>query len=385
MLYAGTALGIYVSFDEGDHWHSLQLNLPHAPLTDIAVHGVDLAISTFGRALWVLDDVTPLRQFGTETDDMFHPVTFLKPADAIRTHWDTYQDTPLSVETPTGTNPPDGAILNYVLASKPVQELKLTVYDEAGKLIRSFTSNPPDDRLPPANVPDYWFAPKEALSRTLGLNRFVWDLRYAPPPALAFGYYGKLLDYTEYTLADHAIAGATPRRQPMAALVLPGTYTLELTVDGNAYKQTLRVKLDPRVAASASDLKAQAALLGRMDRGMTASYSIYGQLETLRTALKNVENGDVAKTLTATLDNIEKGTEAVPGIGPVNRDLARMQAGLINADARPSETVVESVRDLCRALDSDIQQWREMNTKTLPGWHLAGIPVVEVKVGQGCQ
>jgi photosystem II stability/assembly factor-like uncharacterized protein len=381
LLYAGTALGVYVSFDEGDHWQTLQLNLPHAPVTDITIHNSDLIVSTFGRALWVLDDVAPLRQFDSTMSTA--EADLLRPVDAIRTHWDTYQDTPLAAETPAGANPPDGAIIDYYLSSPP-QELSLAVYDADGKLVRAFASVVPPADLPPANVPKYWFAAAQGLTRITGLNRFVWDLRYAPPAALSFGYTGKLLKYTEYTLADHAIPGATPRRQPQAALVLPGSYTLELTAGGKKYRQPLAVKLDPRVQASAGDLEAQAKLLSRMDQGMTASYATYQQAEALRAALKSVSDAATVKTITTSLDELESGTDAAPGVGPVNRDLARLQASLINADERPSEPVLAAVRDACQALDADLGKWRELNNKTLRELKLESLRVANLSENAGC-
>ena len=206
LLYAGTDTGVFVSWDDGDHWQSLQLNLPATPVTDLQVHANDLVISTFGRALWILDDVTPLRDISPQiaANDAY----LFRPATAMRVRWDNYQDTPYPVETPAGQNPPDGAILDYFLKSAPTGEMTLTIYDDKGGEVAQFssTAKPPD--LPPANVPNYWFAPAVALSKAAGVNRFAWNLRYPPPLSLSYGYNGDLLAYTEYTTADHAIAGA---------------------------------------------------------------------------------------------------------------------------------------------------------------------------------
>ena len=113
LLYAGTDTGVFVSWDDGDHWQSLQLNLPPTPVTDLQVHANDLVISTFGRALWILDDVTPLREISPQitASDAY----LFRPATGMRVRWDNYQDTPYPVETPAGQNPPDGAIVDYFL------------------------------------------------------------------------------------------------------------------------------------------------------------------------------------------------------------------------------------------------------------------------------
>ncbi len=322
LLYAGTVSGVFVSFDDGDHWQSLQLNLPTATVTDLAIHGSDLVASTFGRALWILDDLSPLRQM----DDRIAGSTasLLLPETAWRMHWDNNPDTPLPPETPAGQNPPDGAILNYYLKSAPAGDITLTVIDEQGKAVRRFSSKPQPEDLPLPNVPSYWFAPPEALPKSPGMNRFVWNLRYPSPLALPYSYYGQMLKYTEYTLADDAIPGETPRRQPLGPFVLPGNYTVELNVHGQTYRQPLSVKLDPRVPASASDLTEQLDLENQIITGMAVSYDTFHQVEDLRTTLserqKNLagaaqvkEAVDAAKALDKKLEQIESGTRTAPG------------------------------------------------------------------------
>ncbi len=296
LLYAGTDTGVFVSWDDGDHWQSLQLNLPPTPVTDLQVHANDLVISTFGRALWILDDVTPLREISPQitASDAY----LFRPATGMRVRWDNYQDTPYPVETPAGQNPPDGAILDYFLKSAPTGEVTLTIYDDKGGEVNQFSSEakPPD--LLPANAPNYWFAPAVALPKAAGVNRFAWDLRYPPPLSLPYGYNGDLLGYTEYTMADHAIAGQTPRVQPQGPLVVPGNYTLELHAAGQILRQPLTIELDPRVHASQSDLEEQLDLAQQITRGMKTSYDAYLQVAALRKALAERQkalNGDELK------------------------------------------------------------------------------------------
>ena len=280
LLYAGTDTGVFVSWDDGDHWQSLQLNLPPTPVTDLQVHANDVAISTFGRALWILDDVTPLREMSPQIAAT--EAYLFRPATGMRVRWDNYQDTPYPVETPAGQNPPDGAILDYFLKSAPTGEVTLTIYDDKGHEVNQYSSEakPPD--LLPANAPNYWFAPPVALPKAAGVNRFAWNLRYPPPLSLPYGYNGDLLGYTEYTTADHAIPGQTPRVQPQGPLVVPGNYTLELRAAGQTLRQPLTIELDPRVHASQSELVEQLDLAQEISRGMKASYDAYMQVAALR-------------------------------------------------------------------------------------------------------
>src|SRR5262249_41767814 len=143
LLYAGTDTGVYFSWDDGDHWQPLSLNLPPTPITDLTVHGNDLVASTFGRSLWILDDVTPLRTLSAEM------TTYLfSPADHVRARWMNYQDTPFPAETPAGQNPPEGAIIDYYLKSAFNGDLILTIYDEKNEQVAQFTSNPKTAKLP---------------------------------------------------------------------------------------------------------------------------------------------------------------------------------------------------------------------------------------------
>ncbi len=146
MLFAGTETGVYISFDDGDHWQSLQLSLPTTSVRDLTIHGDDLVAATFGRGLWILDDISPLRQFSDDLQKS--PVHFFTPQNAIRTHWDNHPDTPLQVDTPSSQNPPDGAILYYSLASPPKDEITLDVFDQKGTRVRHLSSIPAKENLP---------------------------------------------------------------------------------------------------------------------------------------------------------------------------------------------------------------------------------------------
>ncbi|HSQ25431.1 MAG TPA: hypothetical protein VLN44_13490, partial [Pyrinomonadaceae bacterium] len=276
LLYGGTETGVYVSFDYGDHWQPLQLNLPTTSVRDLNVYGNDLIAATYGRGLWILDDISPLRQ----VDDL-RATALLKPANAIRARWDNHPDTPLSRDLAHSDNPPDGTIVYYYLKTSP-RNISLEIRDDHGNVVRTFSDKaaPRDPR--PKNVPEYWFAPPEALSTKPGLNRFVWDLQWPHPDTLAYSFRGRPLDYIEYTMPDHAIPGNTPMNQPPGPLVVPGRYELVLTVDGRVYKQPLTVTLDPRVHVSVEDLKAQLELAKSIDQWMNMSFVFYNAISKLR-------------------------------------------------------------------------------------------------------
>jgi len=273
LLYAGTENALYVSFDDGDHWQSLQLNFPATDVRDLAVHGNDLVAATYGRALWILDDLSPLRQASTEIAGA--NAYLMRPSTAIRVRWDNDQETPLPPETPAGKNPPDGAIFDYYLKSVPGGVLTLEIHDAQGKLVRRFTSLTPVTDSTPKNVPEYWFGPMPALSKNVGHNRFVWDLHYDSPETLPFSYYGNILNYIEYTLSDHAIPEDTPREQTLGPIAVPGKYEAVLIANGVLMKQPFTITLDPRVHVSQADLQKQLDAGNRIDAGLASSRVAY--------------------------------------------------------------------------------------------------------------
>ena len=390
LLYAGTGDAMYVSFDDGDHWQSLQLNLPAATVTDLDVHGDDLVASTFGRALWVLDDVTPLRQISRNTaQELVH---LFRPQQATRVHWDTNQDTPLPIETPAAKNPPDGAVIDYYLKSPPAEEIKLAIYDAQNSLVREYSSVAPAQDKLPYNVPDYWLAAPAALPKAAGLNRFVWDLHYPVPKTLPYSYYGNLLDYVEYTQNDHAIPGETPHDQVQGALALSGKYSLVLTVGAQTHRQELIIVPDPRVQASQADLIEQFNLSKSVAAQMSATYDTYYQTLVLREAIADRQKAlagnadakataDAMKALDDKVAAVQEGKPAEPGIGPLNRELARMAVMLENGDARPATLLLQVTDEHCRQLAQRLAQWQESNQSIpalnaqLKKYNLAPLPV----------
>jgi hypothetical protein len=349
-------------------------------MRDLWIHGEDLVLATYGRSLWILDNITPLRQLGTGAQ---RPgLRLFEPAPAIRARWDVNGDTPLPVEVPTALNPPEGAIIDYSLPAIPDGEIALTVTDGRGRIVRRFTSTaPPASTLLP-NVPEYWFAPASTLTKNRGLNRFTWNLRYPNPKILPFGYFGGLLDFVEYTLADHAIPGRTPRDQPEGPLAPPGRYTVELSSGGRSDRQTLVVKPDPRLRVTEADLDAQFELATRVTDALAVTYDSFLSLKELRglvsARLKALSDGQATKdggkarrakasgALNAVqafdkkLDAVQNGTSAAPGVGIVNRDLARYFEMLVSGDSRPAERLRASVAESCQALARSLASWRSL-------------------------
>lgn len=377
LLYCGTETGVYVSFNDGEYWQSLQLNLPASSMRDMVVQGDDLVLATYGRALWILDNITPLRQVDSQrANDM----RLLTPATAIRARWDVNGDTPLPAETPTAPNPPDGAIIDYLLGRPPEGELKLTIYDSRGEVVRSFSSVPPPPPTLPANVPSYWFAPPAVLTKDVGLNRFVWNLRFPNPRVLPFAYSGGMLRYVEYTTADHAIPGQTPREQPEGALVVPGRYTVELVAEGRTQKQDLVVKADPRIRATHDDLLVQLDVARRVTDALAVTFAGYGVLARLRaavvdrvTALGEESASEdvraVAKTLDEHINAVQNGTPGRRGLGLVNRDMARYFNMMESSDTRPAATLRAAITDTCEALNVMLVAWRELLATDLPAFN----------------
>ena len=327
LLYAGTSEGAFVSLDDGDHWESLQLNLPKAQVNDLLVHGDDLIAATQGRSIWVLDDVTPLRQLSSAT--LGAPAHLFAPAVAWRVHPNNNKDTPLPPETPEGRNPPAGAMIDYWLGKDTHGAVTLEIYSFTGQLVRRFAS----DEAPPhiaANryFDEEWLRPAERLSAAPGTHRFLWNLRYARPKAISYEY-GIAAVYGEDT--PTAIEGP---------FVLPGIYSVVLTVDGQRYRAPLVVQLDPRVHTSSPDLRALltfsqslCAALERADALYEAEKPAHDQLETLAGRL-GTDHGDQAL-----LRDVEKLRDAMEARGgDISPATIAGRIGAIEADAESADT-----------------------------------------------
>ena len=276
LLFAGTENAVWVSFDDGDHWQSLQLNLPHTSMRDLWIKGDDLIVGTHGRSFWILDDITPLRQAAAALAKS-EPYLF-QPAVAYRVQRDTYTDTPMPPDEPMGANPPDGAILDYYLPQS-AQNVTLEILNGQNQLVRKFSSTDKpeasEESLKKQLIPLYWLRPSKSLSQTAGMHRWTWGLHYAPPVSTNHGY------------PISAVPFDTPRL-PRGPSVLPGQYSVRLAVDGKISTAKLTVKMDPRVKISASALEMKfrsetqlASLLGKTSEAVIQAGSIRDQLEKI--------------------------------------------------------------------------------------------------------
>jgi len=234
LLFAGSETQVYVSFDDGDHWQTLRLNMPAISIRDLTIHEDDLIAGTHGRGFWILDDLEPLRQIKSVAGNHL-----FKPQRAWRFRWSKYSDTPMPPDEPAGQNPPDGAIIDYYLSS-PAQTVWLDILDAKGKVIRHYSSTDKADAPKDSgNIPWYWIRPPQVLSTATGMHRFTWDLHYPPSST-----------HAQYPIS--AIPYSTAP-QPTSPWVLPGTYTVRLTADGHQFTQPLTVRMDPRVKTPADD------------------------------------------------------------------------------------------------------------------------------------
>jgi hypothetical protein len=229
LLFAGTELGVFVSFNDGDQWQSLQLNLPSCSMRDLDIHGDDLIVATHGRGFWVLDNITALRQINDEVATA--GVWLFRPADAYNIPPGSENGTPLPLDEPIAENPPYGAMIDYYLKSAASGPVTLEILDPAGETIRRYSS---EDRTPPVNpdtlnIAPVWRPAPSPLAVSAGMHRWVWDLRPTP---------------TENRVRGGGGGGFGDRG---GARSLPGIYTVKFSVNGKSYTQPLLVKMDPRL------------------------------------------------------------------------------------------------------------------------------------------
>ena len=371
LVFAALDEGVFVSFNGGDEWQSLELNLPAASCRDLAIEQNDLAVATFGRALWVIDDISPLRELVAKAAAAASSNAYLfAPAPAVRMQWDTYTDTPLNPDVPAAENPPDGAIIDYYLKSPSAGDLRLDIYDSAGSLVRSYASTGAGSLGYKVNVPDVWLAPPSVLPIGSGLHRFVWDLRYPDPEAILYTYYGIHVNYFEYTLADHAIPHNTPWHEPQGPMVVPGRYEVRLTAGGETFRQPLTVKLDPRLSASTQDLQWQLSLARKIAAGLNITFEGYNQcIASLTRTLK--QSGKSPETLAAAeaVDTKAAGLTDAAGppaaFGPTHRDLARLLIAVDQSDSAPASMLVEAFAGMCQETRAALARWNDLRTGDL--------------------
>jgi photosystem II stability/assembly factor-like uncharacterized protein len=378
LLFAGTETSVYVSFDDGDNWQPLQLNLPHTSMRDLTIHGDDLIVGTHGRSFWILDDITPLRQMNAGINNV--AATLFAPQEAIRFRWNRNTDTPLPPEVPAGKNPPDGAILDYYLAGAASKAVTLEILDAEGHLVRRYSSADKAESLEKIAeenpIPMYWVRPTKILSGEAGMHRFVWDLHFAPPEALSH-------EFPISAILRDTVEG------PLGAWVLPGHYTVKLTVDGKNYTQPLTVKMDPRIKTSEGDLRKQFEMEAGSVEGMNESYEALAQVQSVRAQLKDragKEGKGPVTGLIAALDKDAAGLEGAaqtsfygtPASGKepenfstLNQHFSGVLAVVDSADAAPTTQATVVYQELEGALDKLIGRWKKNLQTDIPALNAA--------------
>ncbi len=393
LLFAGTETTLYVSFDNGEHWQSLRLNLPSTSIRDLVVHTAfhlnDLVICTYGRGFWILDDFTPLRRIAAHGQTIASsPAYLFKPEEAIRARENANWDQPFSVEVPHALNPPYGVIVDYYLSRKPTGPIQLQVFDSRGHLVRTISS-----KLPPPienqAYPRYWLASPQsrALSTHVGENRFAWNLRYDPPPAFLHDLENQM----------NSVAGTTTPG-PHGPQVIPGVYTLKLTVDGQVYTRHVTVMNDPRVGQSRlimAALRAQHRITMQAYRAMQQTYqghkevmAVSAQIASLLQSKPPAAVAAQAKTLQASLNNIggvipkggfsflydlmhhSKQPNALRSFLLLNNNfntlVSMTQVGI---DEAPTPARIATLRDDCQNYNRTLAAWKALQTNQFPAFN----------------
>ena len=325
LLFAGTEQAVYASFNDGEEWVSLRNNMPATSIRDLVIKGDDVVVGTHGRSFYILDDITPLRQITEQTES--EAVHLFAPQEAIRFRWNKNTDTPLPPDEPAGQNPPDGAIINYWLKSDATR-VGVEILDAQGGVVRTYASDDPVEPLVEGrNTPDYWIRPHRALAAGSGFHRFVWDMHHERPAVNSFSY------------PISATFANTPRT-PHGSWVAPGKYTVRLTVDGQSRSQPLIVKMDPRVKATAADLKLQ----------YDTSRAIDALLRRTSAALRDIRAA--AKT--------PQITDLDQRLSRASAPLGQLFGAVEAADAAPMPVVMEEWKRTAAAIEPLLAEWEKV-------------------------
>ena len=359
LLFAGTETGIWVSFDDGAKWQSLQLELPTVPVHDITTHGNDLLIATHGRAFWILDDISPLRQMTAEVAN--EDAHLFKPETAFRFRGGGGFRLPGGVAA--GENPPSGAVIDYTLKTAPKDGVTLQILDSKGKVVRKYSSKKEQGAAPSGFAA--FFGGGETLPAKAGMNRFEWDLRYEAP-----------------TRVPGAVAWGGFEHGPLA---VPGDYQVKLTVAGHDYTSPLRVEEDPRVRVSADDLQKQLDFGLQIGARITAAHDAVNQIREMHTQLGALEKrlagndkakaaADAAKELDKKLTAVEDAliqSKSTSGEDPLNYpimiadQMLALTSTVDSADTAPTQSARDVFDVLNKQLDAQLETYRQLKDKDL--------------------
>ena len=357
LLFAASETQVYVSFNDGESWQSLRLNMPATSVRDLIIKDNDLVVATHGRGFWILDDITSLRQVNNEV--AAHNFLF-KPSTAIRVRWNNNTDTPLPPDEPAGQNPPDGAIIDYYIKNKTNGEVTLEILDAKGKMVRRYSSQDTLYKIPEVDIPLYWIRPQQVLSAEAGSHRFIWDMHYTPlnlPPS--------------YPIA--AIYKNTAPA-PTSPWVMPGTYTVKLKVNGQVFSQPLIIKMDPRVKTSLNGLQKQHDLSMLCYEGRLQITHISKETVRFHNQIKKLvgnAQGNLHASLISLdekLSNVEnaKPNQTIKNFNQVYGSLGSLFNHLQEADVAPDITTAKAVYANEMNLNQLVNAWMKIKTIDVP-------------------
>jgi photosystem II stability/assembly factor-like uncharacterized protein len=370
LLYAGSETQVYVSFDDGDHWQSLRLNMAATSIRDLTIKGDDLVAGTHGRGFMILDNVTPLRQIAAQSQAKLAaaPAFLYAPQITIRVRNDMNPPTPWPPDMATGDNPPDGAMIDYYLGSNISGPIALQILDSQGAVVAEFKST---DAVPPLDPrypdPTLWARMPRVLSSEPGHHRFLWNMHYPDVPGMSTG-----------PDAEAAIPHDTPA-VPSAPWVLPGEYTLRLIAGGVSQSQPLVIVMDPRVKTPDPDLKQQFDLARTIYDQMLQATRALHEITVLRNQLdapdsrvpheKAEELEQKFKKIAGAEDGDGGGRRGGPA-GPPTLDsirlqLARLEHSIENADAAPTTSQAAAAQEVAKPLAGLLEQWNQVKATNL--------------------
>jgi photosystem II stability/assembly factor-like uncharacterized protein len=346
LLFAGTELGPYFSTDDGDHWQSLQLNLPLSAVYDLVVQDSDLIVGTHGRSFWVLDDITPLRQASAVQANA--AARLYAPALAVRVDNDVFLGTPLPPEEPQAKNPPDGAIVDYFLRNA-AKQVTIEIYNSSKTLVRRYSSeHQPSGKHAKLPIAERWFPEPQRLENSAGAHRFVWDMRWS-------------------SSGDAVEEDDNPSPPPKGPRVTSGTYTVRLIVDGQASTQTLEVKMDPRSSATPQVLSEQERVgreiyteTVRSRKAVSEAGSVRKQLEALQ------QPGVVVSTFLKELSKITRGEAGNMGLELANTSLLASLRVVEGGNRATPSQAMEVYQQSKLAFEKRASEWQRLKTSELP-------------------
>jgi len=361
LLFAGTENSVWLSFNGGDSWQSLQWNLPHTSMRDLWVHDSDLIVATHGRGFWVLDDIAPIRSVSTSAAGEMQLVA---PPPAYRARRSTYTDTPIPPDEPAGENPPDGAIIDYFLPGAASGPVTLEIVNSKGGVVRRYSSEDKaeltEEERAKGLIPLYWLQPPRVLSGDAGWHRWVWDLRYASPVS------------AEHEYPISAVRHATPR-YPLGPLVLPDKYTVRLTVSGKPpVSQLLTVKMDPRVKTSPSGLLEQFELELKLTSAITEGSQAVRQARSAQEQVQKLtgpgETKAVAEDLKKKISDLledakdSNAAKAQPSLKGTNSDIIALYKEVEKADAEPTIAQQDAASKTASELAPLLKRWEGLKS-----------------------